>query len=73
MCVFLRCIVTVYMKLKEYKADFSGPLGFLYLHVIKTYSENCLNNLTLINIFIPELQCRATNFEIGFFYHLSIV
>lgn len=68
MCVFLSCIVTICMTLKEYKADFSCPSEFQCLHMIKTYSKNCLKNLTLINIFIPELQGRAINFEIDFFF-----
>lgn len=73
MCVFLSCIVTICTTLKDYKADFSCPSEFLYLHMIKTYSKNCLNNLTLINIFIPELQGRSTNFEIDFFIAISVL
>lgn len=73
MCVFLSCIVTVCVTLKEYKIDFHCPLEFLYLHMIKTYSKSCPNNLTLINIFIPELRGRATNFEIDFFFAVSVL
>lgn len=73
MCVFLSCIVTIFMTLKKYKADFSCPSEFLYLHMVKTYRKNCLNNLTLINFFIPKLQGRATNFEIDFFFAISVL